>query len=447
MLWRGLYRSAVGLGAPLLSVYLKRRLARGKEDPKRFAERRGVASAARPEGPLVWIHAASNGEAMSAQPLMERLTARDPAGAILLTTGTVTSARLMASRLPPGALHQFAPVDRTAWVERFLAHWRPDVGIWLESELWPNLLWRMRDSGRPTALINGRISTRSFERWRRTPGLARDLIGGFDLCLAQTPAEADRLRALGAADADCVGNLKFSAPPLPVDPDLLAALRHAVAGRPVWLAASTHPGEEEIVADAHARLAPDHPDLLTVIAPRHPVRGGAVAEALRSEGFRVARRSETPTPPADAEIYLADTLGELGLFYSLVDAAVIGGGLIRGPGGHNPVEAVQLGAVPLLGPDMSNFETVAEELRAAGGALGVADAGDIARAVSRLLAAPDQCAAIADAGGRVAARNRDVVARVMARLEPLLPAPAEPASSEPVSPASASSREAAGGAR
>lgn len=421
MMWRGLYRGALAAARPALSVYLKRRLARGKEDPKRFPERLGHASVERPDGPLIWIHAASNGEAMSAQPLMAALAERDPAGAILLTTGTVTSARLMANRLPAGAVHQYAPIDQLGAVRRFLDHWRPDLGIWLESELWPNLLWEMRDERRATVLINGRISERSFQRWRRTPGLARDLLGGFDLCLAQTPREAERLQQLGAVSADCVGNLKFSAPPLPVDPDLLAALRHAVGDRPLWVAASTHPGEEEIVADVHARLSPRREGLLTIIAPRHPVRGDAIAEYLRAHGFRVARRSETPTPPPDAEIYLADTLGELGLFFKLSEIALIGGSLIGGVGGHNPVEAVQLGAAPLFGPDMGNFETVADELLQAGGAIRITTASAAADAVARLLDDHEARGAMSDAAASVAARNRGVADRVMERLGPLLP--------------------------
>ncbi len=431
MIWRGLYRGTSALTAPALGVYLRRRLARGKEDPIRFGERKGIAPRPRPEGPLVWIHAASNGEAMSAQPVIDHLMRRDPAAHVLLTTGTVTSARLMAERLPPGAFHQYVPVDRLGWVRRFLDHWKPDLGIWVESELWPNLLWEMRDAGRPTVLLNGRVSARSVARWRRVPGLARDLIGGFSLCLAQTTMEAERLRALGAREADCLGNLKYSAPPLPADPDLLAALRHAVGERPFWLAASTHPGEEERIAGVHARLAPQRPGLLTILVPRHPVRGTAIAEMLRQQGFRVARRSETPIPPSDIDIYLADTLGELGLFYRLSEIALIGGSLEGGIGGHNPVEAVQMGAVPLFGPDMGNFESVAQELLAAGGALQVRTEEAIAEAVARLFDDDEARARMAHAGAGVAAQNRDVVSAVMRRLEPLLPPVADPAAAAP----------------
>ena len=431
MLWRGLYRGLSALTAPGLSVYLRRRVTRGKEDPARFAERRGHASRERPDGPLVWIHAASNGEAMSALPLIDRLGKRDPSATVLLTTGTVTSAQLMANRLPAHAIHQYVPVDRIGWVRRFLEHWRPDAGVWLESELWPNLLWEMRDADRPTMLINGRVSERSYRRWRRTPGLARDLLGGFTVCLAQTDQEAERLRELGARSADCVGNLKFSAPPLPVDGDLLAALRHAVGDRPHWLAASTHPGEEELVAEVHARLAPRRDRLLTILVPRHPVRGGAIAEALRGQGLRVARRSETAVPPADTDIYLADTLGELGLFYRFADIALIGGSLVGGVGGHNPVEAVQQGAIPLIGPDMSNFESVAQELLQAKGARRTVDAGEVADTVALLLDDGDLRARMTEAGSRVAERNLDVVDHVIERMAPWLPQPTAPGAASP----------------
>ena len=243
-----LYRITTNLGAPLIAAYLRRRMVLGKEDPIRFGERKGIAGRPRPDGPLIWIHAASVGEALSMLPLTEKLLQSSSSLTVLMTTGTVTSAELMRQRLPARAIHQFVPVDRLPYVRRFLDHWRPDLVLWAESEFWPNLVTLPPARGIPMVLVNGRISPDSMEKWRRWPGLSRALLRGFDLCLAQSAQDADRLTERGAGLVRYVGNLKFAVPPLPVDADELAGLQHAIGDRPVWLAASTHPGEEALIA-------------------------------------------------------------------------------------------------------------------------------------------------------------------------------------------------------
>ncbi|MDW3205041.1 MAG: 3-deoxy-D-manno-octulosonic acid transferase [Alphaproteobacteria bacterium] len=421
MIARGIYLAATALAAPLIDRYLDRRLARGKEDAQRFGERRGQPGRPRPEGPLVWIHAASNGEAMSALPLVQRLLERDPKGHVLVTTGTVTSARLMATRLPDRAIHQYVPVDRPAWVRSFLKHWRPDAGIWVESEFWPALIWEMRRAGKPMALVNGRVSRRSLRRWRRIPGIAGDLLDGFRPCLAQTPDDAAHLRDLGAAGADCVGNLKLSVQPQAVDGKVLETERARLRGRPVWVAASTHPGEEDIVAEAHRHLASGRPDILTILVPRHPDRGVAIAEALRAKGLSVALRSEGMEVAPTTSVYVADTLGELGLFYRLAPVALVGGSLCGGHGGHNPIEPAQLGCIPLCGPDMENFSTVAADLLTRGGMTRVAGAMELAQTVGGLLDEAGRRKAMVKAAAQVTTEGAATVDRVMARLAPILP--------------------------
>ncbi|MHA1568070.1 MAG: 3-deoxy-D-manno-octulosonic acid transferase, partial [Alphaproteobacteria bacterium] len=323
-----LYRCAAEAAAPLIAVLLKRRRAAGKEDATRFEERRGIASLPRPNGPLVWIHAASVGEAVSMLSIAERLPPH-----LLVTTGTVTSARLLAQRLPDGALHQYVPVDRIAWVRRFLDHWRPDLALWMESELWPNLVGETRRRGVPMVLLNARMSERSYRRWRWAPGLARDLLAGFALCLAQSETAAARLAALGAVNVKTAGNLKFAAAALPADETELARLGPAFADRPRWLAVSTHPGEEVLAGTVHRALAARRPALLTVIVPRHPSRGPEVANALRAQGHAVALRSAGETVMPATAIYVADGMGELGLFFRLVDTVFVGGSLVP-HGGH-----------------------------------------------------------------------------------------------------------------
>jgi 3-deoxy-D-manno-octulosonic-acid transferase len=416
----GLYRGATAALGPLVALYLARRMARGKEDRERFAERHGVASRARPSGPLVWVHAASIGEAMSMLSLIDRLLIERPRLNVLVTTGTVSSARLLDHRLPAErAWHQYVPVDLPAYVERFLAHWRPDLALWVESELWPNLVTAAHRRGVPLLLLNGRMSLRSFRGWQRLPGLVDALLGCFDLCLAQDAAQAERFRRLGAGAADTVGDLKAAAPPLPVDEDALAAVAAQTGGRPLWLAASTHEGEETAAATAHSLLALRWPGLLTIIAPRHPVRGDGIAAALSGEGLRVTRRARGEPVETATEIYLADTLGELGLFYRLAGIAFIGGSLVP-VGGHNPLEAALLDCAILHGPDMSNCAAVARDLAAAGASIVVRDAASLAAAVGGLLADPLERARRALAAADVAAQNRAVLDRVMARIAPWL---------------------------
>jgi len=430
-LWPSAYRAATAIATPLVRHYLGKRCREGKEDHERIAERYGIASAARPSGKLIWIHAASVGEAHSVLALVDRILSRRPGIELLMTTGTVASAQLLAKRLPAGGRHQFVPVDLPRAVERFLDHWRPDLAIWIESELWPNLVLATRRRGVPMLLLNGRLSARSFARWRAMPGLIRPVLRAFSLCLAQDEEQAARFRALGASGAASVGDLKTAAPPLVADPAALAALRGKIGARPVWLAASTHPGEEEIIAAAHVRIARDHPGLLTIVAPRHPGRGAAIAEALRTRGLRVARRGSGDRIAADTDIYLADTLGELGLMFRLAGIAFIGGSLVE-KGGHNPFEAARLDCAVLHGPDMSNCAAMAAALDAAGAALTVRDAESLAATVARLLGDPGERIARANAASRIAASGNSTLDALLARLAPWLDALAPEAEAEPV---------------
>lgn len=419
MPWAALYRTLTAAATPLVRHYLDRRCRRGKEDAVHLGERLGAASAARPAGPLVWLHAASVGEASSVLALVERIVTQRPPITVLMTTGTVAAARLLEDRLPARTSHQYVPVDLPRAVARFLDHWRPDLAIWVESELWPNLVLATRARRIPMLLINARLSADSAARWRLLPGLARRLLRAFALCLAQDEAQAERLRQLGATAVASVGDLKAAAAPLAADPAALAALRCAVGARPAWLAASTHAGEEEIAGAAHRLIAVDHPGILTIIAPRHPARGRAIAEMLQERGLQVARRSAGELIGERSEIYVADTLGELGLFFRIAGIAFIGGSLTR-KGGHNPFEAARLDCAVLHGPDMANCAAMAGALDAAGAALTVADADGLAGAVSRLLDNPGERGARAKAAARIAASGEGALDAVVACCAPWL---------------------------
>jgi 3-deoxy-D-manno-octulosonic-acid transferase len=414
-----LYRFATIAGGLPIRQYLRRRMARGKEDPVRFAERMGEASASRPAGPLVWLHAASVGEAMSVLTLIRRISEYRRDLTLLVTTGTVTSAQLMAERLPAHAIHQFVPVDRPAWVRRFLDHWRPDLAVWVESELWPNLLEETRARGIPAVLLNARMSARSHRNWRRLPSMARRLLGAFHLCLTQDETMAERLRDLGAANVKTVGNLKYGADRLPCREDGLAQLRDAVGDRPLWLAASTHPGEEERVAEAHEALANQRHALLTILVPRHPERGDEVADLLRQRGLQVARRSAGESPDSKTDIYLADTLGELGLFYRLSPVAFLGGSLVP-VGGHNPIEPARLGCAVVFGPDMTNFAAISALLLEEQAAVQVPDVAALAHTVDHLLDRPEDRRVLAERGRELAEREAGVLDRVLNELAPFL---------------------------
>ena len=417
----GLYRGLVTAAGPLIGLYLRRRLAHGKEDPARFRERLGHPGIVRGPGPVVWVHAASVGEAVSVLPLIERLSGLGRVS-VLMTTGTVTSARLMAERLPAGARHQYVPIDRADAVRRFLDHWRPAAALWTESEFWPNLLGETLARGIPCVLVNARLSARSLARWRRARALIAPLLAGFTVTLAADEATARRLTALGARRVAVLGNLKWAAAPLPADPPTLAALAEATSGRPLWLAASTHAGEEAAVARVHAALAPAHPGLLTLVVPRHPERGAEAAAAFAAQGIAVARRTQEALPPAVAAAYVADTLGELGLFYRLAPIALVGGSLVP-HGGHNPLEPARLGAAILAGPHMANFAAITARLEAAGGLLRVAaDAEAVAAAVAALLADEGRRAALGEAARQAAEAEAGVLDAVWAAVAPVIEA-------------------------
>jgi 3-deoxy-D-manno-octulosonic-acid transferase len=415
----GLYRLAGWVGAPLVRVHLRRRARRGREDTERLAERLGTASCARPVGPLGWLHAASVGEAVSCLALIDRLRAERPGLNLLMTTGTVTSARVMAERLPRGVIHQYAPVDLPVAVGAFLDHWRPDLALIVESELWPNLLTAAARRGITLALINGRMSAASYRAWRRFGPLIRRLLGRFSLVLAQSPQDRDRLAALGAVAPACAGNLKFAAAPPPADPAELAALSAALAGRPCWLAASTHPGEEALAARVHTTLAAERPDLVTVIAPRHPERGPRIAKALADADLPSGRRSRGDAIGPETAIYLADTIGELGLWYRLAEVVFVGGSLAAKEG-QNLIEPAKLGAAILTGPRTGNFAEIAQEMIAAGALVQVADGAALTTEVGRLLAEAPARAAMGRAAEAYAAARSGVLEDVLEALGPWL---------------------------
>ncbi len=366
-----MYKYLTSVSAPLLNRILQIRLGKGKEDPERINEKKAIISRPRPAGALIWIHAASVGEAQSALILIKHLLEHFPSAHILITTGTLTSATIMESKLPPNAFHQFYPLDHPTWVNRFLDHWSPNAVLWMESELWPNMLRAIKDRNIPSALINARMSKKSFKSWRKLTPIITPMLSTFNNILCQTEEDATLFKHLGAKNTLVTDNLKYSAQKLPSNSDELQEIRDATYNRPIWLYASTHAGEEKIACNIHQKLKADIPDLLTIIVPRHPERRDDILKTCSMPELNIILRTDDKVfPTDDTDIYIADTLGELGLFYRLAPIAVIGRSLSDdGGGGHNPIEAAQLGCVVLHGPNVQNLQDIFDEMDSANAAI------------------------------------------------------------------------------
>ena len=414
------YRMATRVIGPLVPFLLSQRLKRGKEEAARLGEREGFSGIGRPQGLLVWIHAASVGESLSILPLIDHLLAAREDMHVLVTTGTVTSASLMAKRLPPRAIHQYVPLDHPDYCARFLRHWQPDLGVWVESEFWPNLIMATDMRHIPLALVNARITLKSFEGWQRFPRTIQGLVSRFAVVFAQDEASAKRLTALGASHVERPGNLKHDADPLTADPDEVAALARAIDGRPVWLAANTHEDEEIVVADVHAALTAKHDRLLTIIVPRHPARGDEITAELRARRFKVSQRSKDEAIASDTDIYLADTLGELGIFYRLGDIVFIGGTL-SALGGHTPFEPARLHSALIAGPSEFNFAEAFAAFTRADALIRIDNAASLAQAVGSLLDNKTECERRAAAAERLVSISSKATSTTAAALLALLP--------------------------
>ncbi len=358
-----LYRWLVILITPFLKIHLRRRLARGKEDPARLYERFGGASLPRPKGKLIWIHAASVGESVSVLKLIQDLTDQHPKIKILLTTGTVTSARLMAQRLPKTVIHQYIPLDVPNWMARFLDHWQPNHVMILESELWPNMLTEIKRRGISCWLVNARLSPKSYYRWRYLKGTFATLLLSFDKIFTPTPETLERLKNLGGTQAELSVNLKYTTDPLPVDDKEFAELKKLLK-RPVLAVVSTHAGEESFILESVQVLKKEHPTLLVILAPRHPDRSETVLSILSDFGLSVARRSLRDVPTAKTDVWLIDTIGDLGLVYYLAPVCILGGSF-EAIGGHNPIEPYNLGCIVVQGKNTFNFTDTNQVLGAA----------------------------------------------------------------------------------
>lgn len=413
-----LYRLAWKLGSPLVDLYLWRRKRQGKEDIDRFDERLGVPSLPRPSSKLVWVHAASVGEAVSVLPLIEEMLNGNAWIHVLVTTGTVTSARMMQERLPKRAFHQYVPVDKLEYVEEFIDYWQPDLAIWVESEFWPNLLFETKRFGCPLVLLNARMSDRSFDKWRKHRHFAKMLISCFDLILPQSREDASKYRELGGKNIKYFGNLKYGAKPLPFDEKKFYELKDMIGNRMVWLAASTHKGEEEEILAAHMKIKEKNYAVLTIIVPRHPQRGHEIRNMIPSN-IHTALRSDGEKIFDDTDIYIADTMGELGLFYRLAPIVFIGGSFVP-IGGHNPIEPAALENSIICGPYMDNFNEIVTEFEAAGAITFANDSRDLAFKVFELWQNPQKRTAMSRLAAKYVRSKSEILNNIIDEIEALL---------------------------
>ena len=412
-----LYRAAARAATGLFHLLFALRSRSGKEIAARKGERFGRTALPRPKGHLVWIHAASVGETMSVLPLIDALAARG--SKVLLTTVTVTASQVAEKRLPEGCIHQFIPYDAPGPIGRFLDHWSPDLAMVVESEIWPCLFMDLRSRAIPFVLVNGRLSDGSSRTWSRVPRIARHVFECPDAVLAQSDADAERFRRLGCRNVQMTGNVKFDAAEPPVREEDLAVFRKEIGSRPVWLAALTHPGEDEVVLDAFETLRHDLPDLLLIIVPRHPARAGDVRDMAVGRDYSVASRKNQQRVSEEIDIYLGDTLGEMGLFYRSAPVTFLGGSLVD-VGGHNPVEAALLGSALVTGPKVSNARAVYKDFWSHGAALRIEEAGDLADRVLTLFRVPGRAEAQAETARKLVEAGRGALEKTLDMLQPHL---------------------------
>ncbi len=414
-----IYRLSVWLITPFIPLYLQKRVRHGKEDANRVRERFGRASLPKPKGKIIWVHAASMGEVQSVLPFIKRITHDYPDIYVLLTTVTLTSAKHFSKQLPERAFHQFAPLDTEPAVRRFLQHWQPQMVFFVDSELWPNMLHGLRRRKIQTILLNGRISEKSVKKWRLARGFCAQMLQSFTLIFAKSETDALRFKQLGAENPLSYGNLKFAATALPVDENMMRELANQIEDRPTWLAASTHAGEEIIAANIHLKLQQKHPHLLTIIAPRHSARGDEIMLEIAAMGLNVAQRSKGQTIDNQTDIYLADTMGEMGLFYRLGEIAFIGGSLVA-HGGQNPLEAARLGCAIIYGNHMHNFIEFCEVLEQNEAAICVQNQQQLADVLDDLLDNHRLQQQMVNSALDVVRENQHVMQHILQEIAPML---------------------------
>lgn len=416
------YDVATRVLGPLTPLWVRRRAREGKEDIDRIEERYGTPSLPRPQGTLIWFHAASVGESVMLFPVIHRLLMHDPELQILVTSGTVTSAELLAERLPERAIHQYVPLDYPKAVTTFLDHWKPDMALWAESEIWPNLIRKTKARGIPMVLLNARMSRKSMDGWKKRGSKSgQALFSAFDLILAANDETAKGLSGIVGRHIEMSGNLKDASEPLPAKPNVLANLKTQTQGRKIWCAASTHLGEDEHMIAAHKHLLDADPNALLILALRHPERMPDVRDLLKKEKLTYAVRSRSQKVTSKTQVLLFDTIGEMGLAYRLAELSFVCGSLIEGLAGHNPLEPARLGNAVLTGTHIASFADTYMSMISFDAARRVLTPQEIGPLITDLLTDPEALKAL-QTNAKAFAESRDAVLdHVWEQLKPLVP--------------------------
>lgn len=420
-----LYGFLITLFAPYYRfVILPKRLKRGKEDPQRYLEKFGYTSHKKnKEQKYVWFHAASVGESLSLLKLIEAFVKEHPTWGILLTTGTMTSAKIVEQRFPKKVIHQYAPLDFKPAIKRFLTHWEPDLMVWVESELWPNLIFQAHKQKIPLVLLNMRLSTRSFKRWVFLRSVFLDLLDCFDLVLTQTKELEDNLKHISYKKSAFCGNLKYAADHPSYLKEDLSDLQQSFKERLHWMAASTHKGEEEIVLDAHKELKKTKKNACLILVIRHPHRREEVERLIQQTGFSVQRYSTWQQSEKTAfkeDILLVDQMGMMGLFYEQASFVLVGGSLVDKIGGHNILEPMRQNCVALHGPYMENFKEIVAESKGANASYLVKDSRDLAHSLLELMDHPKMAQTYTKNATRFLTQQTKVLRTILDRLSPYL---------------------------
>jgi 3-deoxy-D-manno-octulosonic-acid transferase len=411
------YRWTGAVAYPFIGTYVAWRTANGKEDSSRRRERYGISGRRRPAGPLVWVHAASVGETNAVVPLIERILESDIN--VVLTTGTITSAKVAEARLGRRIIHQYVPLDLKPAVSNFLNHWMPDLAIIAESEIWPMTILELGARRVPQVLVNGRLSDRSYASWKKRAYLAEALFENLAHVVAQTEVDGERFASLGARPVTVSGNLKVDTSPPPANEHALADLKRQIGLRRTWAAVSTHDGEEAVAGEVHALLKTRHPGLLTIVVPRHPERAEVIVKMLAAQGLKVVRRSLGEPVKSDTDILLGDTIGEMGLYLRLTEIAFVGRSLTA-EGGQNPIEPAMLNTAVLAGLNVNNFREAYRRLIDSGGAKLVKDRDMLAGAVNFLLNNPAARRDMIAAGAATVEEMRGALDRTIRALDPFI---------------------------
>ncbi len=414
------YRIISILLFPFLELYLFFRVFKKKEDKSRLKERFGNPTKSRPEGQIIWLHAVSVGEANSSLILIDELLKFAPKTSILFTTTTLTSAKIISEKLPKWqgrVIHQFLPIDSYFCVKNFLDFWRPRAAIFVESEIWPNLIFEARKMGALTFLVNARMSEKSAKKWLLARLIGFRIFDYFATIFAQSEGDKKRLEKLTNQEVLLYGNLKSQAHNLEANEEKISDLKGKIGNRKFLVAVSTHAGEEEIILQVHDRLKNNFPDFLTIIVPRHPNRAQEIKNLCRSR--KISQRSQSENISNSTEIYLADSLGEMGIFYSLQNFAFIGGSLLP-IGGHNPFEAIKLGCAVISGSQVFNFAEIYRDLQKDQACLIVDSADDLYEAALKIIKDAKVAETLNQAAQKIIKNSENIAGRIVAKMDSLM---------------------------